>query len=64
MKLIESATQNQGKTVVFTFDTNHQLWVYSDKTSWITNKNHSKRAVAVRFPNLYKKMLIAITKGI
>ena len=64
MKLIESASQNKGSKVVFTFDTGHQLSVYKDSESWISNMNHDKRAVVKKLPNLYKKMLVAIAKGI
>jgi hypothetical protein len=64
MKLLESASQNKGAKVVFTFDTGHQLSVYRNTESWISNKNHKVSAVVRKFPNLYKKMLVAIKVGV
>jgi hypothetical protein len=64
MKLIESASQNKGKEIVFTFDTGHTLTAYPDGESWITLPNRSRSAVASYWKVLNQKMMVAIKKGI
>jgi hypothetical protein len=64
MKLIESASQNKGKKIVFTFDTGHTLTAYQDRASWITLPNRSRTAVATYWKGLNQKMMVAIKKGI
>ena len=64
MNLIESASQNKGDKIVFTFDSGATLTRYRDGRAWITLAGGRRSAVASYWGKLHAKMNAAILKGI